>query len=220
MLDWTGEVGMKKEHVHELEVSDADRAFYSKRTIDFEFDFPFGRSELYGLAYRTDYDLDRHSKASGVDLNYVNEETKEKFIPHCIEPSFGVDRTVLAILSDAYTEDKMNNEVRAYLKLKPAVAPVKVAVFPLLKNKDALVEKARQIYKNLKKEFGAVIFDDNGNVGKRYRRQDEIGTPYCVTIDFDTVEKDDMVTVRDRDSGGQERVAVKELVSYLKEKLI
>jgi glycyl-tRNA synthetase len=223
MLDWTAEIGLKKEHVYELEVSSADRAFYSKRTIDFEFEFPFGRSELYGLAYRTDYDLDRHSKESGVDLVYIDEEAKSetdrKIVPHCIEPSFGVDRTVLAILTDAYTEDKMNDEVRAYLKFKPNLAPVKVAIFPLMKNKPELVKKAREIFLDLKKEFGSVIFDDNGNVGKRYRRQDEIGTPFCVTVDFDTVEKDDTVTVRDRDTGEQERVTVKELVIYLKAKL-
>lgn len=224
MLDWTKEIGLKSEHVYEQEIADADRAFYSKRTIDFEFDFPFGRQELYGLAYRTDYDLGRHTQSSGVDLIYLDEEAtnpeERKIIPHCIEPSFGVDRTVLAILSDAYTEDTMNEEVRAYLKLAPSVAPVKVAVFPLLKNKPVLVEKARGIYKDLKKEFGAVMFDDNGNVGKRYRRQDEIGTPFCVTADFDTIEKDDTVTVRDRDTGAQERIAVKELISYLKAKLV
>jgi glycyl-tRNA synthetase len=223
MLDWTREIGLKTEHVYELEVSDVDRAFYSKRTIDFEFEFPFGRSELYGLAYRTDYDLSRHAQSSGVDLVYLDEETTDpserKITPHCIEPSFGVDRTVLAVLTDAYTEDNMNEEVRCYLKFNPKVAPVKVAVFPLLKNKDILINKAEEIFKDLKKEFGAVMFDDNGNVGKRYRRQDEIGTPFCVTVDFDTVEKDDTVTVRDRDTGEQERVAVKELVDYLKTKL-
>lgn len=219
ILNWTREIGLKSEHVHENEISDEDRAFYSKRTIDFEFDFPFGKSELYGLAYRTDYDLKKHSEFSGVELSYLDEETKEKFIPHCIEPSFGLDRTVLAVLSDAYTEDTMNDEVRAYLKFAPVVAPVKVAVFPLLKNKPQLIEKAQEIYKTLRKEFSAIIFDDNGNVGKRYRRQDEIGTPYCITVDFDTVEKDDTVTVRDRDTGNQERVAVKGLIDYLKAKL-
>ena len=235
MLDWTKQIGLKSEHVYEQEIAPADRAFYSKRTIDFEFDFPFGRSELYGLAYRTDYDLSRHTQSSGVDLVYLDEEAtnpeERKLIPHCIEPSFGVDRSVLAVLCDAYMEDKMGDETRAYLKLAPSVAPVKVAVFPLLKNKPVLVEKARGIYKDLKKEFGAVMFDDNGNVGKRYRRQDEIGTPFCVTVDFDTIgmparpnDSDnlgvDTVTVRDRDTGTQERIAVKELVTYLKAKLV
>ncbi len=151
--DWMKLVGLNKDHVHELEVSDTERAFYSKRTIDIEFDFPFGRKELYGLAYRTDYDLSKHSQASGTDLIYFDEETKEKFTPHCIEPSLGVDRTVLAILCDAYMEDKMGDEVRSYLKLASSVAPVKIAVFPLLKNKPQLVEKARKVYMDLKKEL-------------------------------------------------------------------
>ena len=216
MLDFTKEIGLAKEHVYEHEIPDGDRAFYSKRTIDFEFEFPFGRNELYGLAYRTDYDLSRHSKASGVDLNYLDEETKERFTPHCIEPSFGLDRSVLAVLSDAYTEDELGGEKRIYMKFTPAIAPVKIAVFPLLKNKPQLVEKAKGIYKDLKKEFGAVMFDDNGNVGKRYRRQDEIGTPFCVTVDFETIEKDNMVTVRDRDTGKQERVKIEELTNHFK----
>jgi glycyl-tRNA synthetase len=216
MTDWTREIGLNPKHVHELEVADADRAFYSKRTIDFEFDFPFGRSELYGLAYRTDYDLKQHEKASGVDLNYLDEETKERFTPHCIEPSFGVDRTILAILTDAYTEDELGGEKRVFLKLSANIAPVKIAVFPLLKNKPELVAKAREVYATLKKEFGTVLFDDNGNVGKRYRRQDEIGTPFCITVDFETIEKDDMVTVRDRDTGSQERVKIESLVEHFK----
>ena len=216
MLAYTEDVGLNSAHVHEHEISDEDRAFYSKRTIDFEYDFPFGQSELYGLAYRTDYDLKRHSDSSGVELSYLDEETKEKFIPHCIEPSFGLGRTVLAVLSDAYTEDEMGGEKRVYMKFSPKVAPVKVAVFPLLKNKPVLVEKAREVYAMLRKSLGAVEFDDNGNIGKRYRRQDEIGTPYCVTIDFDTIEKDAGVTVRNRDTGKQERVAIADLLSVLK----
>ncbi|MFA5651791.1 MAG: glycine--tRNA ligase [Candidatus Paceibacterota bacterium] len=219
MLDWTKLIGLNQKHVHEHEISDEDRAFYSKRTIDFEFDFPFGQEELYGLAYRTDYDLKRHSDFSGIDLSYLDEETKEKFIPHCIEPSFGLDRSALAVLSDAYTEDELGGEKRIYMKFAPIVAPVKIAVFPLLKNKPNLVEKAKEVYKNLKKEFDAVMFDDNGNIGKRYRRQDEIGTPYCVTVDFETIEKDNMVTVRDRDSGNQERVKIEDLNEYFGKKL-
>jgi len=216
MLDWTKLIGLKNEHVYEHEIEEP--AFYSKRTIDFEFEFPFGRNELYGLAYRTDYDLKKHSEASGIDLSYLDEETKEKFIPHCIEPSFGVDRSVLAVICDAYTEDDLGGEKRIYMKFAPVVAPVKIAVFPLLKNKPILVEKAREIYSNLKKEFGAVMFDDNGNIGKRYRRQDEIGTPYCVTVDFETIEKDNMVTVRDRDTGSQERVKIEDLSKYFNKK--
>jgi glycyl-tRNA synthetase len=219
-MSYLVDLGISKEKVHELEVGDGDRAFYSKRTIDVEYDYPFGWKELFGIAYRTDFDLTNHSKASGVDLSYLDEESKTRFVPHVIEPSMGVDRLVQAVLCDAYTEDELNGEKRVFLKLSPKVAPVKVAVFPLLKNKPTLVEKAVEIYKNLKKEIDHVEFDDNGNVGKRYRRQDEIGTPFCVTVDFDTIEKDDTVTVRDRDTGAQERIAVKELVNFLKTKLI
>lgn len=209
---WAEDIGLKKDHVHELEVEGEDRAHYSERTIDFEFDFPFGRKELYGLAYRTDYDLKKHSDSSTVDLSYYDEESKERFIPHVIEPSFGVDRTVLAVLSDAYREDEMNGEARSYLALSPSVAPVLVAVFPLLKNKPELITKARTVFAELKSKFGRVVFDDNGNIGKRYRRQDEIGTPYCVTIDFDTLE-DETVTIRHRDSGEQERVTIANLIA-------
>lgn len=218
---FTADVGLSADKVHRLEVAKEDLAHYSKRTIDFEFDFPMGKKELYGLAYRTDHDLKAHMNESKQDLTYFDEEAKERFIPHCIEPSFGVDRTVLAVLSSAYIEDTLGGETRTYLKFAPSVAPVKVAVFPLLKNKPQLVDKAREIYQNLRKSIGGgVVFDDNGNVGKRYRRQDEIGTPFCVTVDFDTVEKDQMVTVRDRDTGNQERVAVALLGEYLKGKLI
>jgi glycyl-tRNA synthetase len=220
VINFTKDIGLTQNKVHELEIADADRAFYSKRTIDFEFDWPFGKKELYGLAYRTDYDLKQHTDFSKVDLSYFDEETKQRFIPHCIEPSFGLDRTVLAVLADAYTEDELGGEKRTYLKLAPSVAPYRVAVFPLLKNKPVLVEKAEEVYKMLKKELaarnlGVVTFDDNGNIGKRYRRQDEIGTPYCVTIDFDTIEKGTGVTVRNRDTGEQERVVVEKLVEYI-----
>lgn len=218
MLDWTKDIGVKGDSVHELEVADEDRAFYSKRTIDFEFDFPFGRSELYGLAYRTDYDLKKHSEYGGGELSYFYEEKKDKFTPHCIEPSFGLDRTILAVISSAYTEDELGGEVRTYLKLSPKIAPVKCAVFPLLKNKPELVAKAREVYEMMRKEF-ACEFDDNGNIGKRYRRQDEIGTPFCVTIDFETIEKDASVTIRDRDTGEQKRMPISELVSYIKSQI-
>jgi glycyl-tRNA synthetase len=219
MWDWVDRVGIDREKTHELEVAPEDRAHYSKRTIDFEFDYPFGRKELYGLAYRTDYDLKKHAAASGVDMSYFDEETKEKFIPHVIEPTFGNGRTLLAVLLSAYREDEVGGEIRTYLALKPAIAPVKAAVFPLLKNKPQLVEKAREVYLALKKEFGAIEFDDNGNIGKRYRRQDEIGTPVCITIDFDTIEKDDTVTVRDRDSGTQSRMKISELSGFLRNHL-
>ncbi len=209
-------VGINRDSVHELEVTPEDRAPYSKRTIDLEFDYPFGRKELYGLAYRTDFDLKNHIAGSGVDLTYFDETTKERFTPHVIEPTFGHGRTVLAVILSSYKEDEMNGEVRTYLAFKPSIAPVKVAVFPLLKNKPELVEKAREIYKTLKKEFGAVVFDDNGNIGKRYRRQDEIGTPFCVTVDFETIEKHAGVTIRDRDTGEQKRMSVSELVGHIK----
>ena len=215
-------IGLPTAAVHELEVADGDRAHYSKRTIDFEFDYPFGRKELWGLAYRTDFDLRAHSETSKVDLNYLEdgEKAEDRFTPHVIEPSLGVDRTVLAILASAYTVDELGGEERSYLKLSPNIAPVRVAVFPLLKNKPELVAKAREIYTDLKKAGIVAMFDDNGNIGKRYRRQDEIGTPHCVTIDFDTLgenpEHKDTVTIRDRDTGAQERIAISELLGKLR----
>ncbi|MES3031536.1 MAG: glycine--tRNA ligase [Patescibacteria group bacterium] len=210
------ELGLTESKIHKIDVPASDRAHYSRRSVDTEFDFPFGQKELLGLAYRTDFDLKAHSEASKVDLSYFDEETKERIVPHCIEPTFGVDRLLLAVLSDAYTEDEIEGEKRVFLKFSPKVAPVKVAVFPLLKNKPQLVEKAREVYSMLKKELGNVMFDDNGNIGKRYRRQDEIGTPYCVTVDFDTIEKEAAeVTVRNRDTGKQERVAIKDLKQFL-----
>lgn len=219
MLNFCEEIGLDKEHVHELEVAEGDLAHYSKRTIDFEFDYPFGRKELYGLAYRTDFDLKAHSAGSNVDLSYFDEENKERYTPHVIEPSLGLDRTILAVLCDAYREEENGEDTRVYLAFKPKIAPVKIAVFPLLKNKPELVNKAREVFKQLKKEFGAVMFDDNGNIGKRYRRQDEIGTPWCVTVDFETIEKDAGVTVRDRDTGEQKRMSVSELISHVKSEL-
>lgn len=212
-------IGLSKDKVSELDVAAEDRAHYSKKTIDFEFKYPFGVKELFGLAYRTNFDLNSHVTSSGQKLEYLDEEAGEKLVPHVIEPSLGVDRTVLALLIDAYTEDEMGGETRVYLKLSPNVAPVKVAVFPLLKNKPELVEKSKEIYSKIKASIPNVMFDDNGNVGKRYRRQDEIGTPFCVTVDFETLEKGEGVTVRDRDTGEQERVSEEELVNYLKERL-
>ncbi|MFA6414548.1 MAG: glycine--tRNA ligase [Candidatus Paceibacterota bacterium] len=213
-------VGLPHDMVHELEVPESDRAFYSKRTIDFEYDYPFGRSELWGLAYRTDYDLSAHAKGSNVPLVYTDETTGEKFVPHVIEPSLGVDRTILAILASAYKEDNMGGEVRTYLALTPKIAPVKAMVSPLLKNKPELVSKAREVRKELQKIHPTIAWDDNGNIGKRYRRQDEIGTPFCVTIDFDTLgetpELKDTVTLRHRDSGEQERLTVAEVAARIR----
>jgi len=213
MLEWIEEIGLDMKKIHDVEVAEDDRAHYSQRTVDFEFEYPFGQKELFGLAYRGDFDLKNHK------LNYSDPDTQELFVPHVIEPTFGVDRAVLALLLSAYAEDELGGEKRTYLKLKPALAPVKVAVFPLLRNKPELVKKAREIYTNLKQEIPSIIFDDNGNIGKRYRRQDEIGTPFCVTVDFDTI-KDDTVTVRDRDTGTQERVKAGELAEFIKNKLV
>lgn len=209
---WTEALGLPTESVHELEVPDEDRAHYSKRTIDFEFDFPIGREELLGLAYRTDFDLKNIHDNSGKGMEYNVKGTNEKFIPHVIEPSFGVERALMAVLSAAYTEDEVNGEKRTFLKLPEHLAPVKYAVSPLLKNKPELVAKAREVYQMLKKKHGNVMWDDNGNIGKRYRRQDEIGTPHCVVVDFDTLE-DDTVTVRDRDTTEQKRISISELSS-------
>lgn len=203
--EYLSALGLPEDLVHELEVPEEDRAHYSKRTIDYEFDFPHGRDELLGLAYRTDFDLSNIQRVSGKSMEYTVKGTNTKFIPHVIEPSFGVERAVMAVLSSAYCEDEQNGEKRVYLALPEHLAPVKYCVSPLLKNKPELVERAREIFTKLKKEHGAVMWDDNGNIGKRYRRQDEIGTPKCVVIDFQTLE-DDTVTVRDRDTTNQERV--------------
>ena len=207
MWNWFELVGIDKTKIHEHEIPDGERAHYSKRTIDFEFDYPFGQKELYGLAYRTDYDLKQHQKFSGQDLSY------EGIVPHVIEPTWGVDRTFLAILLSAYFED----EKRVVLKLKPSLAPYKVAVFPLVSNKENIVTKAKTVYQMLKLRF-TTVWDDRGNIGKRYYAQDEIGTPWCVTVDYQTLE-DDTVTVRDRDTAAQIRVKVAELDSYFVSKL-
>lgn len=219
MWDFIVAVGITKEKVSELEVGDGDRAHYSKRTIDFEFEYPFGKKELYGLAYRTDFDLKAHSETSTKSLTYA-EEGEEAFIPHVIEPSFGVDRTVLAVLASAYAEDGEGDGKRVLLKLPATIAPIKAAVSPLLKNKPELVAKAREVYLALKKEVPQIMWDDNGNIGKRYRRQDEIGTPFCIVIDFDTLgekpELTDTVTLRHRDTGEQERLSISDALAKVK----
>lgn len=210
VLEWLDELGLPKNMIHELEVPENDRAHYSKRTIDFEFDFPIGREELLGLAYRTDFDLQNIQRVSGKSMEYTIKGTNDKFVPHVIEPSFGVERVIMAVLTAAYTEDEVNGESRVYLKLPEHLAPVKYCVSPLVRNKPELVEKAREVYKVLKAKYGNVMWDDNGNIGKRYRRQDEIGTPYCVVVDFQTLE-DDTVTVRERDTTEQSRHSIKEI---------
>ena len=209
---WFDVLGLPQGSVHELEVPESDRAHYSKRTIDFEFDYPIGREELMGLAYRTDFDLGNIQRVAGKSMEYTVKGTNEKFVPHVIEPSFGVERALMAVLCSAYREDEQNGEKRVYLALPEHLAPAKYAVSPLLKNKPELVVKARDVYAKLSKENpGRVMWDDNGNIGKRYRRQDEIGTPYCVVIDFDTLE-DDTVTVRDRDTTEQKRLQIAKLL--------
>lgn len=204
-------LGLNPDNIHELDVPAEDRAHYSKKTIDIEYDFPIGKEELMGIAYRTDFDLMNIQRVSGKSMEYTIKGTNEKFVPHVIEPSFGVERALMAVLSSAYREDEQNGSKRVYLALPEHLAPVKFAVSPLLKNKPELVEKAREIYASLsKKNPGRVMWDDNGNIGKRYRRQDEIGTPHCVVIDFQTLE-DDTVTIRERDTTEQRRVKVEEL---------
>ena len=203
-------LGLDKDKLHEKEIPENERAHYSKRTIDFEYEFPIGVKEIAGLAYRTDYDLKKHQDKSGKNLEYTVKGDTRKFIPHVIEPSFGLDRLVLAVLSTTYKVDEVNGEPRTYLDLPNKLAPYKAMVSPLLKNKPELVKKANEIFNNLMDKFGDISWDDNGNIGKRYRRQDEIGTPYCITVDFDSLE-DDSVTVRDRNTTEQKRVKISDL---------
>ncbi|MAG44704.1 glycine--tRNA ligase [bacterium] len=206
-------IGLDKNKLHNNEISDEERAHYSKKTVDIEYEFAFGQDELWGLAYRTNYDLSSHEKASGQSLEYFDAKAGEKYIPHVVEPSLGVDRTVLAVLCNAYNEEKN----RTVLKLDNKLAPYKVAVFPLLANKPKLVKCAKKVYNTLKQDFNTA-WDARGNIGKRYFAQDEIGTPYCITYDFESLD-DNAVTVRDRDTLKQERIKIKELKNYLDEKI-
>ena len=210
-------LGLPVDKVEEVEVPEADRAHYSRRTIDYEFAFPHGKDELLGLAYRTDFDLGNIQRVSGKSMEYRPKDGSAPFLPHVIEPSFGVERAVMAVLTAAYTEDEVDGEKRVYLRLPAHLAPVKVAVCPLAKNNEKLVKKAREVYKSLRKEFGSVLWIDSGNIGKNYRKMDEIGVPYCVTVDFDTLEGDtkDTVTVRSRDTTEQERVKIVKLADTL-----
>ena len=211
-----------------LTVPDDDRAFYSKGTYDIEYNFPFGLQELEGVAYRTDYDLSQHQKASGKSLDYFDEETKQRFVPHVVEPSAGVDRTVLALICEAYSEDqapdeKGKMETRIVLRFHPRMAPIKCAVFPLLKNREELVAKAKEVVALLRPHM-LVFYDEGGAIGRRYRRQDEIGTPFGVTVDFETLGEKDIaskhtVTLRDRDSMKQERVSIADLAQILVERV-
>ena len=218
-LQYYYSLGIKKEKLRQK--PHENLVFYAKAACDIEYEFPFGWGELEGTHYRGDYDLSQHQRFSGVDMSYLNEETKERYIPHVVEASVGVDRSVFMVLCDAYAEDTLGESPRVVLKLPIKLAPIICAVSPLLKNKPELVEKAHEVYTMMKKEFGRVMWDDNGNIGKRYRRQDEIGTPWCIVVDFDTLgeetpENKDTVTIRDRDTGSQERIKISELVSYIK----
>ena len=221
MMEWMTSVGLDMSKVHDVEIPDGERAHYSSRTIDFEFEYPFGQKELYGLAYRGDYDLSRHAASSGEKLEYrfQDEDGVQTFVPHVIEPTFGLDRTILALLVSVYREDGEGEDARVYLALDPKIAPYKICVSPLLKNKPELVAKAEEVFAHLKTEFLDVVWDDNGNIGKRYRRQDEIGTPFCVVVDFDTLEQDDSVSIRHRNDGSQERVKIADLSDYFAQKL-
>ncbi|HUC87345.1 MAG TPA: glycine--tRNA ligase [Candidatus Saccharimonadales bacterium] len=218
MNEWFARIGLAKADLKEIDVPAADRAHYSKKTTDFYFNFPHKFDEIAGLAYRTDFDLANHTKHSGVDLSYLDPQTNERFIPHAIEPTFGLDRHVLAVMSAAYTIEEVNGEQRTVLKLKPELAPVKVAVSPLLRNKPELTKLAGEVYHTLKKAFGEVMYDDNGNIGKRYRRQDEIGTPLCVVVDFDSLT-DKQVTIRHRDTLKQVRVPIAEITKQIADQL-
>lgn len=207
-------LGIAEENLQWHEHDEKERAHYAAAAHDIYFKFPQGFKELWGIHNRTDYDLTAHQKGSGKDLQYFDEETRERFIPYVIESSVGVGRMLMAVLTNAYTEDEINGEKRLVLKLKPNLAPYKAAVSPLLKNKPELVGKAREVYAMLKKELGNVMWDDNGNIGKRYRRQDEIGTPACITIDFQTLE-DNTVTVRERDTAQQVRIKIEDLLAHV-----
>ena len=210
------EMGLPADMIHDYEVPEQDRAHYSKRTIDINFDYPIGQEELMGIAYRTDFDLMNIQRASGKSMEYRPKDGGEPFVPHVIEPSFGVERLIMAILTASYTEDEVGGSKRTLLKLPKNLAPALVTVSPLLKNKPELIAKAKEVYGQLQEAFpGRVNWDDSGNIGKRYRKADEIGVPYCVVIDFDSLDGDD-VTVRDRDTTEQVRIKIENLVEHLK----
>ncbi len=223
MHAWFTMLGFGKDDIKEVEVEGTDRAHYSKRTLDFYFLYPNGYKEIGGLAYRTDFDLTNHARETGQELTYLDPETNEKIVPHVIEPTFGLGRHILAVIAKAYDEDELGGETRNVLRFDPKVAPIKAMVSPLLKNKPELVEKAREVRAELRKIHPAIAWDDNGNIGKRYRRQDEIGTPWCITIDFDTLgetpDLKDTVTLRNRDTGEQERLSISQVATRIKEAL-
>ncbi len=216
-FNWYLKLGFKKENLKKYVYPKEELAHYSSATIDIEYNFPFGWNELEGIANRTDYDLKRHSQYSGKDLVYFDEEKKEKITPYVIEPSVGIERLFLAILVEFYDEDIVEGEKRKVFRFPPFLAPIEVGVFPLLGNRKKIVEKAKEVYENLKENF-IVFYDDSGSIGRRYRRQDEIGTPFGITIDFQTLE-DNTVTIRDRDTTQQIRIKIEEIKNFIKEKL-
>jgi glycyl-tRNA synthetase len=227
-LKFYGEIGIPREKLHILDVPDGERAFYSKKTYDIEYEFPFGIQELEGVAYRTDYDLGVHEKGAGKSFVYFDEETKEKYLPHVVEPSAGCDRTVLALICEAFdeeslTDDKGKEDIRTVMRFVPRMAPIKVGIFPLLKKNEDQVRICKEIQKTLQ-PWMTVFYDDGGAVGRRYRRQDEVGTPFCITVDFDTLGQEnpdlkDTVTLRHRDSMEQERLPISGLLAWLLERV-
>lgn len=215
-FDWYLKFGIKKENLRKREHEKTELAHYAKACTDIEYKFPFGWSELEGIANRTDFDLKQHSRLSGKDLEYFDEETKDKYIPYVIEPSGGIDRSILAFLTDSYKEEEVRGEKRVSLAIHKSLAPIKAAILPLLKNRSEIVGKAKDIASDLRASF-KVMYDDTASIGRLYRRQDEIGTPYCITVDVDSLT-DHKVTVRDRDSMKQDRILISKLKEYLVEK--
>jgi glycyl-tRNA synthetase len=215
--NWYMKFGIKKENLRKRQHENNELAHYAKACTDIEYRFPFGWSELEGIANRTDFDLKQHARLSGKDLQYFDEETKERYIPYVIEPSGGVDRSILAFLTDSYKEEEVKGEKRVSLAIHKALAPIKAAVLPLLRNRPEIVKLAKDMTSDLKKSFKA-MYDDTASIGRLYRRQDEVGTPYCVTVDVDSLS-DHKVTVRDRDTMEQDRVSVGKVKEYLVEKL-
>lgn len=217
LTEWAKDIGLDMEKLHKVEIPSEEAPHYSKKNIDFEFDFPFGQDEMWGLAYRTDYDLKNHENYSGESLKYPDpQDNSRKIIPHVVEPSLGVDRTMLALLVSAYKQEDVDGNSRTIMEFEPQIAPNQAAVFPLM-DKDGLGEKAKEVHSSIKNQF-RVEYDDSGGIGKRYRRQDEIGTPYCITVDYDSLEGEG-VTVRDRDSMEQDRVQINQLAVYLQNKI-
>jgi len=217
-LEWLVSIGVREDLLSRDVHEEHKLAHYARACTDLAFQFPFGTQELMGHAARGNYDLTQHAEASGKSMEYYDDERKEKYVPHVIEPSIGVDRLMLAVLTSAYSEDEVGGEARTFLKLHPRLAPIKVGVFPLLKNKPELVAKAQELYEKLQRRY-YVQYDATGAIGRRYRRMDEAGTPFCVTVDFDTIEGDGTVTLRDRDTCEQRRVSIPELMEFLEEQI-